>query len=128
MIAASLQRCSTNDRRFVGAYALGYCRLDRRDGFRPHSRPMLAVVIMAAPCVSSSALDEGKLAPCDGVLISAKRARQAIADQKELELRKTFECAPCPPCQEPKKDDAFSVATASFFSGFVLGLLLFLVR
>ena len=46
----------------------------------------------------------------------------------EVELRKTFECAPCPSCPEPKKDETVAIATASFFAGFVLGLTLFLVR
>lgn len=86
---------------------------------------MLAAIIMAAPCTASAPIDAGKVAPCDGVLISATRAQQAIADKREVNLRRTFECAPCPDCP---KDDGMRTAAASFFSGFVLGLLLILVR
>jgi hypothetical protein len=86
------------------------------------------MLIIAAPCVASAALDQGQKAECDGILISAQRAKEAVACAREVELRKTFECAPCPACPECDKPETMQIATASFFSGFVLGLLLLLVR
>lgn len=89
---------------------------------------MLTVALLSAPCVSSSALDQGKPAPCDGVLISAERAKEAIACKRELELRKTFECDPCPACPEPEPSRSVQIASASFVTGLVFGLLLFFAR
>tara|TARA_R100000664_G_C2705506_1_gene104284 strand:+ start:549 stop:809 length:261 start_codon:yes stop_codon:yes gene_type:complete len=86
------------------------------------------MLIFAVPCVASAALDQGEKAQCDGILISAQRAKEAVACKREVELRKTFECAPCSACPECKKTETMTIATASFFSGFVLGLLLFFVR
>jgi hypothetical protein len=86
------------------------------------------LILMAAPCVVSAPLDAGQRAECDGILISAKRAQEAVACKRELDLRRTFECDPCPDCPEPKPCEQMQIATASFFSGFVLGLLLLLVR
>ena len=92
----------------------------------PSDEPMLIALLTS--CTISQPLDRGQPAPCDGVLISTERAKQAVADKREVELRKTFECAPCPSCPEPKKDETVAIATASFFAGFILGLTLFLVR
>ena len=89
---------------------------------------MLGAVFLAAQCAQSTPIDQGKPAPCDGIVISVERAKKAIACEREVELRKTFECAPCPSCPTPPKDRSIEYATASFLSGFVLGLLLFLVR
>ena len=89
---------------------------------------MLAVVLLSAPCVSSAAVDQGETVPCDGVLISAKRAKEAIACKREVELRKTFECDPCPACPEPPQDSSVQIASASFVTGLVFGLLLFFSR
>jgi len=89
---------------------------------------MLALLVMASPCVQSTPIDQGKPSPCDGIVISVERAKKAIACEREVELRKTFECAPCPSCPTPPEDRSIEYATASFLSGFVLGLLLFLVR
>ena len=89
---------------------------------------MLAVVLLASPCVSSAAVDEGDTVPCDGVLISAKRAREAIACKREVELRKTFECDPCPACPEPEPSRSVQIASASFVTGLIFGLLLFFSR
>lgn len=84
---------------------------------------------LAAPCVASAPLDAGQTAACDGVLISAARARRAVADAREVELRRQHECPAVPACPEPPTVDSHvTVATASFFTGFVLGLLLFLAR
>ena len=84
------------------------------------------LIMLLAPCVASAPLDAGKRAACDGILISAERAKSAIKCKREVDLLRTFECDPCPDCPEPVP--YMQVATASFFSGFVLGLLLFLVR
>lgn len=89
---------------------------------------MLAVVLLSAPCVSSAAVDQGETVPCDGVLISAKRAAEAIACKREVELRKTFECDPCPACPEPEPSRSVQIASASFVTGLVFGLLLFFSR
>ena len=89
---------------------------------------MLAVVLLSAPCVSSAAVDQGDTVPCDGVLISAKRAREAVACKREVELRKTFECDPCPACPQPKPSRSVQIASASFVTGLVFGLLLFFSR
>jgi len=89
---------------------------------------MLAVVLLSAPCVSSAAVDQGETVPCDGVLISAKRAKEAIACKREVELRKTFECDPCPACPEPAPDRTVQIASASFVTGLIFGLLLFFSR
>tara|TARA_R100000664_G_C2645838_1_gene68691 strand:- start:133 stop:402 length:270 start_codon:yes stop_codon:yes gene_type:complete len=89
---------------------------------------VLAAVLLAAPCVTSAAVDQGDTVPCDGVLISAKRAREAIACKREVELRKTFECDPCPACPEPAPDRTVQIASASFVTGLVFGLLLFFSR
>jgi hypothetical protein len=86
------------------------------------------VLILPAPCVASQVVDQGYPAPCDGVLISAERARQAVADKREVNLRRTFECDPCPACPELPPCKTSEVASASFFAGFVLGLMLLLVR
>ncbi len=89
---------------------------------------MLAAIVMAAPCVASAAIDQGETANCDGVLISVKRAKEAIACAREVELRKTFECAPCPACPDPPQDRSVQIASASFVTGLVFGLLLLFVR
>jgi hypothetical protein len=86
------------------------------------------MLILAAPCVASAAIDQGEKAKCDGILISAQRAKEAIACEREVEIRKTFECDPCPACPECDHQPVMQIATASFFSGFVLGLLLLFVR
>lgn len=86
------------------------------------------MVLLAAPCVSSAPIDKGNVAPCDGVLISAARARQAIADKREVNILRTFDCDPCPACPDPPKDDSVKIASASFATGFVLGLLLLVMR
>ena len=86
------------------------------------------MLIFAAPCVASAALDQGQKAQCDGILIRAQRAKDAVACKRELNLRRTFECEPCPACPECEQPQTMKMVTASFFSGFVLGLLLFLVR
>ncbi len=112
--------------RFSGIHALGNRRQYYRRHFCQNGRPMLIALLTS--CTISQPIDRGQPAPCDGVLISAERAKQAVADKREVELRKTFECAPCPSCPEPKKDETVAIATASFFAGFVLGLTLFLVR
>ena len=89
---------------------------------------MLIAAIIAAPCVQSTPVDAGEPAPCDGILISIERAKAAIACKREVELRKTFECEPCPACPKPTKDRSVEIASASFVSGLVLGLLLFFAR
>lgn len=87
-----------------------------------------AAMIIAAPCSASAPIDEGQAAPCSGFIISTERAKEAISCKRELNLRKTFECDPCPACPNPQKDETVAIATASFFSGFVLGLLLLVIR
>jgi len=89
---------------------------------------VLALALLAAPCVSSAPLDAGQVAECDGVLISAARARQAVADKREVNILRTFDCDPCPDCPDLPKDDSVKIASASFVSGFVLGLLLLVMR
>ena len=86
------------------------------------------MLIVAIPCVVSSAINEGEKAECDGLLISAQRAKEAVACKRELDFRRTFECDPCPKCPECPESETMKIATASFFSGFVLGLLLFFAR
>lgn len=86
------------------------------------------MLILLAPCVVSAPLDGGTKAPCDGILISAQRAREAITCKRELKLRRAFRCDPCPACPEPEPCQTATTVAASFLSGFVLGLLLFLVR
>lgn len=89
---------------------------------------MLAAVVLAAPCVTSAAVDQGDTVPCDGVLISAKRAKEAIACKREVNLRRTFECEPCPACPDPKPSRSVEIASASFVTGLIFGLLLFFSR
>ena len=86
------------------------------------------MLILSAPCVVSVALDQGQKAKCDGILISAERAKSAVACKRELEIRRDFKCEPCPSCPDCKQPPMAKIASASFLSGFVLGLLLFLVR
>ena len=86
------------------------------------------MLIIAAPWVASSAINEGDKAACDGLLISAQRAKEAVACKRELDVLRTFECDPCPECPECPESETIKIASASFFSGFVLGLLLFLMR
>jgi len=83
------------------------------------------MLIFAAPWIASAAIDQGQKAHCDGVLISAQRAKEAVACKRELNLRRTFECQPCPDLPE---DRTTQIASASFAAGLVLGLLLLLVR
>tara|TARA_R100000664_G_scaffold30464_1_gene43063 strand:- start:7730 stop:7990 length:261 start_codon:yes stop_codon:yes gene_type:complete len=85
------------------------------------------MLILAVPCVVSVALDEGQKAKCDGILISAEKAKEAVACKRELNIRRTFECDPCPACPESKQQPTLTIASASFFSGLVLGILLFFV-
>lgn len=86
------------------------------------------MLVLAVPCVVSVAIDEGERAKCDGLLISAERAKAAVACKRELEIRRREKCAPCPTCPACKQPPTMEIATASFASGFLLGLLLFLVR
>ncbi len=86
------------------------------------------MLILAAPCIASAAIDQGQKAECDGVLISAQRAKEAVACKRELNLRRTFECDPCPACPEPKPSRSVEIASASFVTGLVFGLLLFFSR
>ena len=86
------------------------------------------MLILAVPCVASSAINQGQKAACDGILISAQRAKAAVACKRELNILRTFECDPCPAGPDCPKSETMKIATASFLSGFVLGLLLFLVR
>ena len=85
-------------------------------------------MLLAAPCVSSAPLDSGQVAACDGVLVSAARARQAVADSREVNILRTYECDPCPECPAPPKDETVVVASASFLAGVVFGLLLLVMR
>jgi hypothetical protein len=121
----SLPKCSTNELDRYRAVRLGRYRVVYRYRLLPDRWPVL---ILSAPCVVSQAVDQGQPAPCDGVLISAERAREAVADKREVNLRRTFECDPCPACPESPPDRTREVASASFFAGFVLGLLLLFVR
>jgi len=123
--ATNSPRCSTNELARYRALRLGDYRVVYSHCFLPGSWPVL---ILPAPCIASQAVDQGQPAPCDGVLISTERARQAVADKREVNLRRTFECDPCPACPEPPPDRTKEVASASFFAGFVLGLLLLFVR
>jgi hypothetical protein len=89
---------------------------------------MLGAVFFAAQCAQSTPIDQGKPSPCDGIVISVERAKKAIACEREVELRKTFECAPCPACPDPPQDRSVEIASASFVTGLVFGLLLFFAR
>ncbi len=89
---------------------------------------LIVAMLIAAPCSSSAPIDEGKPAPCSGLLISVERAKAAIVCKRSLAVLSEHRYEACLPC--PKTDDAemIKIASASFFTGFILGLLLLVVR
>ena len=86
-------------------------------------------LLLAAPCAASVPLDAGQRAGCDGVLISADRAKRAVADAREVKIRRQHACPACPACPEPQSvEGEIATASASFVAGLLLGLLLVFVR
>jgi hypothetical protein len=80
---------------------------------------MLALLLLASPCLEATAIDQGQSAACSGVLITTAQAKKMVTCSIELKAWKDHPCPPCPPCAKQRPDNK----TSWFLGGALVGTL-----
>ena len=84
----------------------------------------LLTVFLMTPCDLALPLDIGRPAPCDGILVSADTAREALKNIEELKVRRAFSCPECPPCAacpEAPRTNVLNWTLGGVLAGAILG-------